>query len=304
MLRIVRGQRDACGQAGEFGPAEPGLPLLDRPAVHADANALVRLPPLQILEVGRLKVIKGEVDADRSRAVAAQFEDQRVEQSSIGWQPLVGVQSGDVHNQWQVSPAGFEVGFVESPVPHVLLYERELELVEVLSGRAPFERAIRAEHEGRHRSAFQGIAGDPSAQRLHRGRRADGRRSRARRPFHSQTSLEPPEIDDQVRRVLVAECGLLLQGFVQNRLKRDSEPRVHAGRKDRGCVRIAADVSTAVLPSKAFRLAAISNSTAPRLKKSLRTSTSSPRTCSGDMYAYVPSGAPICVSGVSAVRVV
>src|SRR5262245_24458814 len=48
---------------------------------------------------------------------------------------------------------------------------------------------------------------------------------------------------------------------------------------------------------------AISYSTAPKLNKSVRGSNSSPRACSGDMYATVPTGVPGVVSAPYAVVV-
>src|SRR6516225_3929222 len=47
-----------------------------------------------------------------------------------------------------------------------------------------------------------------------------------------------------------------------------------------------------VVPSKAGRPVAISYSTAPKLKRSVRASSFSRRACSGDMYATVPKAVP------------
>jgi hypothetical protein len=56
--------------------------------------------------------------------------------------------------------------------------------------------------------------------------------------------------------------------------------------------KIAWKIKAAVDPSKGRFLLAIRYSTAPKLNKSLRGSSSSPRACSGDMYAMVPTVAP------------
>ena len=47
--------------------------------------------------------------------------------------------------------------------------------------------------------------------------------------------------------------------------------------------RIASNTTPVVAPEKAWRPVAISYSTTPRLKRSVRASSASPRTCSGDM---------------------
>ena len=85
---------------------------------------------------------------------------------------------------------------------------------------------------------------------------------------------------------------------------RDGRPgRSEDGSAGAWC-RIAAAMAEPVLPVKAGRPVASSNSTSPSEKRSLRASSASPRSCSGDMYATVPTAVPgdvSCGSG-SAVR--
>ncbi len=59
--------------------------------------------------------------------------------------------------------------------------------------------------------------------------------------------------------------------------------------------RIASKTMADVLPPKAVTPVAISYSTAPNEKRSLRWSSASPRACSGDMYAAVPTVEPAIV---------
>ena len=59
--------------------------------------------------------------------------------------------------------------------------------------------------------------------------------------------------------------------------------------------RIASNVTAVVAPINAIRPVAISYSTAPSENRSLRASRSSPRACSGDIYATVPSETPVLV---------
>lgn len=64
--------------------------------------------------------------------------------------------------------------------------------------------------------------------------------------------------------------------------------------------RIALKIMPEVFPVKAWRPVAISYSTRPNENKSVRPSNFSPRTCSGDMYATVPSAVPGLVRFASA----
>ena len=64
--------------------------------------------------------------------------------------------------------------------------------------------------------------------------------------------------------------------------------------------RIASNTTPVVAPENACRPVAISYSTAPKLNRSVRASSPSPRTCSGDMYATVPSAVPGLVSSGAA----
>ncbi len=57
-----------------------------------------------------------------------------------------------------------------------------------------------------------------------------------------------------------------------------------------------------LLPLKAGRAVAISYSTAPKAKISVRWSTARPSTCSGAMYWKVPTIVPSCVSDFLSVR--
>ena len=59
--------------------------------------------------------------------------------------------------------------------------------------------------------------------------------------------------------------------------------------------RIASKITAVVPPVNAGRPDAISYNTAPNEKRSVRWSSSSPRACSGDMYATVPSATPVLV---------
>ena len=61
-------------------------------------------------------------------------------------------------------------------------------------------------------------------------------------------------------------------------------------------VRIWVKITAVVGPSKGRRLVAVSYNTAPKLNRSVRASTSSPRACYGDMYATVPIAVPGVVS--------
>ena len=60
--------------------------------------------------------------------------------------------------------------------------------------------------------------------------------------------------------------------------------------------KIASKMTAEVFPLNAACPAAISYSTAPRLNRSVRASSSSPRACSGDIYAMVPIAEPGLVS--------
>jgi hypothetical protein len=59
---------------------------------------------------------------------------------------------------------------------------------------------------------------------------------------------------------------------------------------------MASCTTATVLPEKAGRPAAISYKTAPNENRSLRASNASPRACSGDIYAIVPTATPAVVS--------
>ena len=63
--------------------------------------------------------------------------------------------------------------------------------------------------------------------------------------------------------------------------------------------RIALKITAVVAPRNGTAPVAISYSTAPKLKRSLRTSSSSPRACSGDIYATVPTAVPGLVRSAS-----
>ena len=56
--------------------------------------------------------------------------------------------------------------------------------------------------------------------------------------------------------------------------------------------RIASRITAGDDPPKAFLAVPISYSTMPSENRSLRASTASPRACSGDMYAMVPTASP------------
>ena len=58
-----------------------------------------------------------------------------------------------------------------------------------------------------------------------------------------------------------------------------------------------------LLPEKGWCPVAISYNTAPKLKMSVRVSSAFPSACSGDMYATVPSVAPVCVRDSSGAAV-
>src|ERR1700722_911310 len=60
--------------------------------------------------------------------------------------------------------------------------------------------------------------------------------------------------------------------------------------------KIASKITAEVLPANAGWPVAISYNTAPKLKRSVRASSSSPRACSGDIYAIVPIADPGLVS--------
>ena len=66
-----------------------------------------------------------------------------------------------------------------------------------------------------------------------------------------------------------------------------------------GFSRMALKTTAVVAPRKGTAPVAISYSTAPKLKRSLRTSRVSPRACSGDMYATVPTAVPALVRSTS-----
>ena len=67
--------------------------------------------------------------------------------------------------------------------------------------------------------------------------------------------------------------------------------------------RMASNTAADVLPEKGNAPVAISYNTAPKEKRSLRESSSSPMACSGDIYITVPTALPGLLSTSSAVTV-
>ena len=67
--------------------------------------------------------------------------------------------------------------------------------------------------------------------------------------------------------------------------------------------RIASKTSAEVRPENGSFPVAISYSTTPNENRSERSSISSPRACSGDMYDSVPSACPVSVAGAGALAV-
>jgi hypothetical protein len=100
------------------------------------------------------------------------------------------------------------------------------------------------------------------------------------------------ERERQVARGLEALLGVLGQTALDDA----GDRRRHGlGERIRSSWRIACPLST-IEPGKARCPLSSSWRMAPAAKRSLRPSTGSPRTCSGDMYPGVPSTAPVCVS--------
>jgi hypothetical protein len=69
-----------------------------------------------------------------------------------------------------------------------------------------------------------------------------------------------------------------------------------------GFSKIALKMTAVVPPRNGTAPVAISYSTDPKLKRSLRTSSISPRACSGDIYATVPTAIPGLVRSASLIN--
>src|SRR4029450_3119062 len=100
-------------------------------------------------------------------------------------------------------------------------------------------------------------------------------------------SLQTLQLGSDVRRVLVAHVAVLREAFLNNAF----QIRRHIGIQARGTgsrLRMPSQMRPAVFPENGCAPVAISYSTTPNEKRSVRASTSCPRTCSGDIYDSVP----------------
>ena len=101
---------------------------------------------------------------------------------------------------------------------------------------------------------------------------------------------------------LVAQLAIFLERAVDDALELRRHPELsRTGAAGASC-RTASSVATDEGRRNGGCPVTISYSTTPSEKMSVRASSGSPRTCSGDMYATVPMTIPGCVAGCSSGR--
>jgi hypothetical protein len=126
----------------------------------------------------------------------------------------------------------------------------------------------------------------------------------ARPASRVRISLEPPQLHLQVRRVLIAQRALLLEGAIDNLVQLSRHPRIHRDCRRRLAVqnRLEHQARSFTAKGRSARRHLVQHDTQTK-NRSVRSSSFSPRTCSGDMYATVPMAEPGLVSKASSVAV-